>query len=127
APNFENILQYTALTLAQNSLPLTLSSRVLTNKDFREQLLSRVTHSETREFFHTRFDQWDERERSHNIESTLNKISILTFTDNIKASLGHPENILNFRRMLDEGQSVLFNLGSLDEESRHLLGSLIMV
>jgi len=41
--------------------------------------------------------------------------------------LGSKENILDFRRILDEGISILFNLGNLDSETRRLLGSLIMV
>jgi hypothetical protein len=127
APNFENILQYTAVALTQNRLPVTDASRVLTEKDFREQLLAHCTHEETQAFFHTRFDQWDSRERTHNIESTLNKISIFTFTDSLKYALGARENRLNFRSIMDNGVSVLFNLGNLDAETRHLVGSLIMV
>jgi len=127
APNFENILQYTAVALTQNHLPVTFASRVLTDKDFREQILAHCTHEETQEFFHSRFDQWDSKVRTQNIESTLNKISIFTFTDTLKYALGATENRLNFRAIMDKGISVLFNLGNLDAETRHLLGSLIMV
>lgn len=127
APNFENILQYTAVVLGQNNLPITFASRLLTDRDFREQLLTTCSHSDTVAFFHSRFDQWDQRERTHNIESTLNKISIFTFTDTLKYALGATENRLNFRHIMDRGISVLFNLGNLDTETRHLVGSLIMV
>ncbi len=127
APNFENILQYTAVALTQNNLPVVFASDVLTDKDFRESLLVNVTHEETIKFFHSRFDAWAEKDRTQNIESTLNKISIFTFTDNLRNALGASENRLNFRHIMDSGISVLFNLGNLDAESRHLLGSLIMV
>lgn len=127
APNFENILQYTAITLIQNNLPITNAARLLTDKTLRDHLLKQVTHTETIAFFRDRFDQWDHRERTHNIESTLNKLSILTFTDNLHYALGHQDNALNFRRLLDQGISVLFNLSNLDEETRHMIGSLIMV
>ncbi len=127
APQFENILQYSAMVLSQNSLPITHSTRLLTNRDERERLLANCTHPPTCEFFHDRYDQWDERERTQNVESFLRRISIFTFTDTMRFGLGHTDNQLNFRRFLDEGQSVLFNIGNLDKETRHLLGSLLMV
>src|SRR6266581_7033341 len=35
APQFENILQYAAMVLAENNLPITQSTRLLTNRDER--------------------------------------------------------------------------------------------
>jgi hypothetical protein len=127
APQFENILQYTAVALAQNHLPITQAAQVLTDDDFRARLLANVTHEDTRSFFATRFDRWPVKDRTLNIESTLNKISIFTFTDPLKYALGHQDNLLDFRHILDEGIAVLINLHNLDSESRHLLGSLIMI
>ena len=127
APVFENVLQYSAVLLAENKLPITQAAAVLTNDDFRAKLLATCTHQDTLDFFHTRFARWEAKERTHNIESTLNKISIFTFTDTLKHPLNHSENRLNIRALLDKGISVLFNLGNLDQETRHLLGSLIMV
>jgi len=68
APQFENILQYSAMVLSENGLPITASTRLLTNRDYREQLLQRCTHPPTHEFFHYRNDQLDERERTQNVE-----------------------------------------------------------
>lgn len=127
APQFENILQYSAMILAQNSLPITASTRLLTDRDYRESLLATCTHPPTQEFFRNRYDRWDERERTQNVESYLRRISIFTFTDTMRFGLGQSENKLNFRRFMDEGTSVLFNIGNLDKETRHLLGSLLMV
>jgi len=127
APLFENIMQYTCVLLAENNLPLTFSSDVLTMEDFRENLLSNCRHEATGKFFTQRFDKWDERERTHNVESTLNKLSILTFSPPLARSLGSRENLLDFRKIIDEGISVLFNLGNLDGETKRLLGSFIMV
>ncbi len=127
APQFENVLQYTAVVLAENGLPITHAEKVLTDGAYRESLLRQCTNQLTLDFFHNRFERWDKRDQAHNIESTLNKLSILTFSDPLLYSLGHPENRLDFRGFMDQGISVLFNLGSLDGETRRLLGSLIMV
>src|SRR5947208_4959227 len=40
APQFENILQYSAMVLAENNLPITQSTKLLTNQNYREQLLT---------------------------------------------------------------------------------------
>ncbi len=127
APLFENIMQYTCVLLAENNLPLTLSSDVLTMEEFRQNLLANCTNEATGKFFTQRFDRWDERERTHNVESTLNKLSILTFSPPLERGLGSRENILDFRKIIDGGISVFFNLGNLDSETKRLLGSFIMV
>ena len=127
APQFENILQYSALVLAENHLPITLTTKLLTDRAFREKLLHNCTHPPTIEFFHNRYEQWEKHERTQSVESYLRRIAIFTFTDTMRYSLGHQDNRLNFRRLMDKGISVLFNLGNLDSETRHLLGALIMV
>src|SRR3954454_24834357 len=43
APTFENILKHSVIVLRQNRLPLTELANLLTDKPFREQLLTRVT------------------------------------------------------------------------------------
>src|SRR4051812_5103125 len=58
APTFENILKHSVIALRQNRLPLTELANLLTDKDFREQLLTRVTDPQVVRFFHLRMDQW---------------------------------------------------------------------
>src|SRR5213075_2118540 len=60
-------------------------------------------------------------------ESTLNRVALLTFSPTLRYSLGQPENVLDFRRLMDDGVSVVFNLGGLDEETQRFLGCLLTV
>ena len=60
-------------------------------------------------------------------ESTLNRVALLTFSPALRYSLGQSQNVLDFRRLLDEGVSVVFNLGGLDEETQRFLGCLLTV
>ena len=126
APNFENILLASTLVLIDNQLPLTAMPKLLTDKPFREGLLRQVTDPYALNFFHDRFDQWG-RDMPTMLESTLRRIFLLTFSPTLRYSLGQTENLLNFRRFMDEGISVIFNLGGLDEDTQRFLGCLLTV
>jgi hypothetical protein len=126
APNFENILLAGVLVLTDNHLPLTALPKLLTEKTFREELLRQVSDAYAVDFFHGRFDQWG-REAPTMLESTLRRIFLLTFTPTLRYSLGQSGNGLNFRRFIDEGVSVIFNLGGLDEDTQRFLGCLLTV
>jgi hypothetical protein len=126
APQFENILLAGSLVLVQNELPLTALPRLLSDANYRGQLLGRVTDGDVVDFFHSRFDRWG-RETPLMVESTLRRLFLLTFSPTLKGSLGHSENALNFRELMDGGVSIIFNLGGLDEDTQRLLGCLITV
>lgn len=122
APVFENILQHSAVALAANGLPLTAIELLLTNKPFREKLLANCSHFPTVSFFHNRFDRWDKRKQAEDIESTLNKISIISLSQPLLNSISQRENYLDFRQIIDQGTSVLYDLGSLNADARKLAG-----
>ncbi len=126
APQFENITLASTLALVQNDLPLTTLPKLLTNKPYREKLLQNVRDPNVVEFFHTRFDQWG-REAPLMIESTLRRIFLLTFSPVLRYTLGQRENVLDFRKLMDTGTSVIFNLGGLDEDTQRFLGCLLTV
>jgi hypothetical protein len=127
APNFENIFQFSAVALAANSMPLPVIEQFLTIPEFRKRMLFNCPHMPTNNFFHNRFEKWDARTRADNIESTLNKISIITLSDPLLHSLLQLENVLDFRYLIDNGISVIFNLGGLGEQAQKLLGCLLTV
>lgn len=126
APQFENILLASTLTLVQNRLPITQLHALITQKDYRESLLQNVTDPKIVSFFHDRFDRWG-KETPLMIESTLNKAFLLLFSPALRYTLGQAENSLNFRQLMDNGVSVLYNLGGLDEETQKVLGCLLTV
>ncbi|TAK30921.1 MAG: hypothetical protein EPO21_18445 [Chloroflexota bacterium] len=126
APQFENILLASVLVLIENSLPITSMPKLLTVKSFRDGLLSRVSDPQVVSFFHDRFDRWG-REAPTMIESTLRRVFLLTFSPTLRYTLGQKANALDFRKLMDQGISVLFNLGGLDEDTQRFLGCLITV
>src|SRR4051794_35653880 len=109
APTFENILKHSVIALRQNNLPLTALADLLTDTQFRNRALERVTDTQVVRFFRFRMDQWG-RDAPMMKESTLNRADLLTLTPLLRHSLGQQKNALNFRHILDTGTSVIINL-----------------
>jgi hypothetical protein len=126
APTFENILLHAAVVLVENDYPLTLLPRLLTEKAFRDMSLAHVHDEQVARFFHERYDLWG-RDAALMRESTLNRVALLTFSPTLRYSLGQRANALNFRQHMDEGVSVIYNLGGLDEATQTFLGCLLTV
>jgi hypothetical protein len=124
APHFENVLLYSLLVLIENNLPITKIDRLLTDKEYRNKLLENVTDEMVVNFFLYRYDSW-RFEQNIMRESTLNKATLWTLPPVLRYSLGAKENILDFRRIIDEGICVVFDLGGMDEETQKLMGCLL--
>jgi hypothetical protein len=126
APQFDNLVLAGVLVLIENHHPLPMLHTLLTNKPVRDDCLSRVSDPDVVAFFTDRFDRWAKTETPQMIESTLRRLFLLTFSPILKHALGCHENALDFRKIIDSGTSVLFNLGGVhDQDARRLLGCLI--
>lgn len=125
APRFTNILLASLLVLIENSLTLAELPRFLTDKKYRDSLLERVNDEEIKSVFHERLDRWG-KEQPLILESILNKVSAFTLNPVLRRILGHKENKLDFRKIMDEGKVLLVDLGHCDGETRRLIGSLVV-
>lgn len=125
APRFANIATASLLTLIANHLTLVDMPRLLTDRSFRADLLANVRDPELLAFWEDRFDQWG-REAPLMIESILNKVTAFSLNPHLRQILGTRENRLNLRRIMDERQVLIVNLGRCDTETRRLVGSLIV-
>ena len=126
SPQLSNIFLYTIIVLIDNDLPITEIEDVLTKKEYRETLLLSVTDDKVINFFHNRFDMWG-KEGPKMIESTLNKIANIIFSPELRHSFEQNENALDFRGIIEEGTSVIVNLGGLDEETQQFIGCFLTI
>lgn len=124
APHFSNVVTAALIVLIENNLTLMDMPRLLTNQEFRDNCLQRVTEHSVIEFFHDRFDQWG-REAPLMRESTLNKIGAFSLNPRLRLMLGQTANHLDFRAIMDEGKILLLDLGRADVETNRLIGSLV--
>ncbi|MGY1710363.1 helicase HerA domain-containing protein [Geodermatophilus sp. SYSU D00758] len=127
APTFTNLVKHSIIVLRQNRLPITALADLLTDQAYRMQLLGQVTDPQVIRYFTMRFDKWG-RDEADKKESTLNRVDDLTYAPFMRYSLGNPINSLNFRSIIDAGQSMVVNL-SVPEypEASQLFGCLFTV
>jgi hypothetical protein len=125
SPHFQDVAKNGLVTLIENEKTLLDLPKVLSKKIVREGYLEQVMDPAVQNFFHDRFDLWDPKFAPQMLESTLNKISNLLFSEVIRYSLGQKENTLNFEEIMTNKKSVIFNLGGLRKETKRFLGCLL--
>ena len=128
-PRLEHILRHAVLSLLEipESTPLDIP-RLLTDKDFRQRVLLKVTHQQVREFWFFEFEKYSAWLRSEAIAPILNKLGQLLTTIPLRNIVGQGENSFNLREVLDGGKILVVNLakGKIGEDSCYLLGAMMV-
>lgn len=122
APLFATVFLSAALVLIKNNLPITELNRLLLDRAFRQQALSRVDDP----LVHQSLAAFD-RGGVGQAGSTLRRAFLLAFSPVTRSILGHTQNALDIRAMMDGGTSLIANLGTIpDPVTRRLVGSLLL-
>jgi hypothetical protein len=128
-PRLEHILRHALLSLLEypNSTLLDLP-KLLTDKDFRKNVLNYITHSQVREFWLSEFDKYSVWLRSEAISPILNKIGQFLISIPLRNIVGQKENTFDLRQAMDEGKILIVNLakGKIGEDNSSLLGALVV-
>jgi hypothetical protein len=128
-PRLEYILRNCLLTLLDYP-DATLSDilRILSDKYFREKVVSFVDNKQIRDFWHKEYNLYPERLRVEAISPIQNKVGAFLSNSLLQKILTNPEKPLNLRKIMDEGKILLVNLakGSIGEDTSNLLGSLLI-
>jgi DNA helicase HerA-like ATPase len=128
-PRLEHILRHSVLTLLEypDSSLLDLP-RLLTDKDFRAEVLGHVKHQQVREFWIYEFEKYSAWLRSEAISPILNKVGHFLTSTPLRNIVGQRENTLDLRKVMDEGKILIVNLakGKLGEDNSALLGAMLV-
>lgn len=126
-PRMDELLRNTLITLAENELTLLEIRPLLTDQLFRNKVIEKVTNSEVRDYWLTRYNQLSEKMQAVYREPILNKVSIFVSDPLIRNMIGQRKSTVNFRKAMDEGKWILLNLskGRL-KENCYLLGGLFI-
>jgi hypothetical protein len=128
-PRLEHILRHALLSLLEypNSTLLDLP-KLLTDKDFRKNVLNYIIHPQVREFWLSEFDKYSVWLRSEAISPILNKISQFLISIPLRNFVGQKENTFGVRQAMDEGKILIVNLakGKIGEDNCSLLGALVV-
>lgn len=128
-PRLEYILRYTILALLDYPNATLLGiTRMLTEKDFREDVIAHIQDPVVKNFWVNEFASWNERFASEAVAPILNKIGAFTANPLVRNIIGQPQSAFNIRSMMDEGKIFIVNLsrGQVGEDNAATLGSLIV-
>jgi type IV secretion system coupling TraD/TrwB family protein len=128
-PRFQQIMRASLAVLIETGETLCSLYRLLTDDEFREEKLAAIPNpkvaADCQTFFRNEFDRWG-RDRPMMIGSATNKISALIENPSIFHMLSQKENHLHIRNIMDEGKVLLVDFGDCDDETKRLLGTLIV-
>ncbi len=128
-PRLEHILRHSILTLLeyQNGTILDIP-KLLTDKDFREEVIRKVNNQQVRQFWFSEFEKYSAWLRSEAISPILNKVGQFLASIPLRNIVGQKENTFNLRKVMDEGKILVVNLvkGRIGEDNCSLLGGMMM-
>lgn len=127
APMFDTLVQNSAKVLLTADLPVTALFRFLTDRAFRDGLLTQEDDTDIVAFFHDQYDRLALRDQADQAGAALRRAQLLTFNPVLKHSLGQRNSVLSFPAIFAAHQSVIINLKLEDDEARRLFGSLITI
>jgi hypothetical protein len=128
-PRLEYILRYTILALLDypNATMLDIT-RMLTDKKFRNEVLTYVSDPVVRNFWNVEFASWNDKFATEAVAPVLNKVGAFTANPLVRNIIGQPKSSFNIRQIMDERKILIVNLsrGLVGEDNAALLGALIV-
>ena len=101
--------------------------RMLTDDNYREEVLSYVKDPIILKFWRNEFDKYQPKQREEAVAPITNKVGQFTSSSIVRNIFWQSKTKLNFRKMMDEGKIILVNLskGKVGEDSMAMIGSFI--
>lgn len=125
----EYILRFSLLTLLEYPDATLLDiNPLLTNHEFRKEVLSHVRKEHTRSFWVNEFDKYTKSHRIEAIAPILNKAGIFHTSEILRNIFGQTEQRFRVSQIMDTSKIMLVNLskGELGEDISALLGSILV-
>jgi hypothetical protein len=128
-PRLEYILRYCLLALLDypNATMLDIT-RMLTEKDFRKDVVSYLDDPVVKNFWTIEFASWNDKFASEAVAPVLNKVGAFTANPMMRNILGQPKSTFNIRQIMDEGKILVVNLsrGLMGEDNAGILGAMMV-
>ncbi len=125
----EHVLRYTTLALLDSPNTTVLSIlKMLTDKNYRQKIVSRIQDSVVKSFWVSEFAAWSEKFDADAITPLLNKVGQFVATNMIRNMIGQPKTKFDIREIMDQKKILLMKVskGLLGEENSSLIGSMFI-
>ncbi len=128
-PRLEYILRYSILALLDYPQATMLDiTRILTDKNFRKDVLEHVGDPVVKNFWDIEFASWNDKFAAEAIAPVLNKVGAFTANPLVRNIIGQPNSSFNVRDIMDNRKILIVNLsrGLIGEDNASLLGALLV-
>jgi hypothetical protein len=128
-PRLEYILRFTLLALLDYPDATMLGiTRMLTDKNFRKDVIKEIKDPVVKAFWVTEFASWNDKFANEAVAPVLNKVGAFTANPLIRNIIGQPKSKLDLREIMDEGKILIVNLsrGQIGEDNAGVLGALMV-
>ncbi|MEI8230229.1 MAG: type IV secretory system conjugative DNA transfer family protein [Candidatus Peregrinibacteria bacterium] len=125
----EHVLRYTTLALLDSPNTTVLSIlKMLTDKNYRQKIVSRIQDNVVKSFWVSEFAAWSEKFDAEAITPLLNKVGQFVATNMIRNIVGQPDTQFQIRDIMDNKKILLMKVskGLLGEENSSLVGSMLI-
>ena len=125
----EYILTNTLLALLEYPGATLLGvNRMLSDKDYRKDVVAKITDPSVRNFWVKEFANYTERQAAEAVPAIQNKVGQFTANPLIRNMIGQPNSSFDFRDAMDRRKIVIINLskGKIGDENMRLLGGLLV-
>lgn len=128
-PRLEYILRNALLTtISRPHAILADVPKLLTNKDFRQKVVSEITDPILKSYWEDEFANMTDRIRAESVSSVLNKVGQFVQSPTIQRILESPRSSVNLEEIMNQGKIFIANLsqGKLGEDNAALLGAMLI-
>lgn len=103
-------------------------SRILVDKEYRQQILANVKDPVVRSFWLNEYEEWRDQFRNEAIAPIQNKVGQFLSTAMIRNVVGQPRSTIDIFKIMNEGKIFLVNVskGRIGEDNSALLGAMLI-
>jgi hypothetical protein len=128
-PRLEHILRNSVLTLVNTpGSDLTHIVEILTNKNYREKVVSQLTNPTLKNFWVNEFGRMDPKFQNESVSPILNKVGQFISSTNIRNTVAHSKSKIDIQSIMDQKKILIADLstGKLGEDNSALLGAMLI-
>lgn len=128
-PRLEHILRNAVLTLVNTpDTNLTHIVEILTNKNYRQKVITTLSNQTLKNFWINEFDRMDAKFQNEAIAPILNKVGQFISSSNIRNTIAHNKSKINISEIMDQKKILIADLstGRLGEDNSALLGAMLI-
>lgn len=128
-PRLEHILRNAVLTLVNTpGSDLTHIVEILTNKNYRDRIVSGLTNQTLKNFWVNEFGRMDQKFQNEAVSPILNKVGQFIASTNIRNTVAHAKSKINIQEIMDQKKILIADLstGRLGEDNSALLGAMLI-